>query len=385
MNGCNNAYPRALQSFNDGNIEDAIQLLNPCLTDVRKGEGLTGNLRIEGLRLLTICHLYVQNDAEATQRMKMLLKVAPSYEIRSTDPIEFRYLYYTFRTDPFLFINAKLNANLTFPIVTNSYTIDHNRAGDRQDAYRERVDGGVLLGIDVPLNRQVMPAFGQRLKHRDTVGIGFFSLQLELAYQRHSYLYEHEMHTDPSLNLNYTTVLFRESQQWLEVPIALKYTPPSKRSIRPGYREVEGFWLFNRVVPYVFVGGAAHVLLQSKFSSLNRIADNRQLNNPPVVELTVIDRNDQEQTTTRLPRKRYNFSVMGGVGAKWWAGRDYITAELRFNQKLVNFIDVQNRYQNQTLSHLFGYVDSDALLQHFSFWLGYQHPIFRPRQKKEKK
>ena len=383
-NDCSGNLAKAQTSYNKGNIEQAISLLKPCLLPKREsknisnGEGLSNNERLNGLRLLTICHLFLQNDSAAIVNMARLLRHDPEYQLKGDDPLEFRYLYETFRTTPNGYINAKLGANLTLPRVIKSFTIDHNRIGEVQDAYSSRLDGGIVGGYDLPLNFFSKPAKQQKKRKSDIKG--FFVLQLELGFQRHTYYYEHKMQTDPSLGLDYTTVLFRERQNWIDLPFALKYTFPSKQTDLPGYKTAKGFWKFKRIVPFLYVGGQAHWLVQGRFSSLNRIADNRQLSNPPVIELTVIDKDDKQATTTSLPRKRYNVSFMGGIGGKWWAGRDYITVELRYSQKLINFIQPRHRYQNQTLSHLFGYVDSDALLQHFTLLVGYQHPVFAPKQ-----
>jgi len=81
-NDLRQVYTQAENAYTIGRLEEAVDLLQKSIKD------FDGNLKQNALRLLSICHLALDNQHESEQYAKMLLNINPYYT-SVQDPIRF--------------------------------------------------------------------------------------------------------------------------------------------------------------------------------------------------------------------------------------------------------------------------------------------------------
>ena len=81
-NDLRQVYTQAENAYTIGRLEEAVDLLQKSIND------FDGNLKQNALRLLSICHLALDNQHESEQYAKMLLNINPYYT-SVKDPIRF--------------------------------------------------------------------------------------------------------------------------------------------------------------------------------------------------------------------------------------------------------------------------------------------------------
>ncbi|MGD1843756.1 MAG: hypothetical protein ACFB0B_23115, partial [Thermonemataceae bacterium] len=165
QNLCVTKLKEAQTSYDQGRINEVPELLRGCLED-----GFEKNDRIAAYKLLTLTHLYLNENDKAKETMRRFLQLNPEYEINTAiDPPEFINLYNSFRTKPIFLFGVKAGINRVAINETAYYTVDNINTNERN--YSPAVGFQAGISFDIPLR-------------------GNFLLNPELYYRSKQYTYQ---------------------------------------------------------------------------------------------------------------------------------------------------------------------------------------------------
>lgn len=343
QNICSEFLSEAQDSFEDGRFYGIPSLLKPCLDN-----GFTKEQKIQAYWILTQTYLLIDDPIGAEDSYLKLLHEDPEYKVDPvSDPIDVLYLSEKFITTPIFSFGVKAGLNFSDVSVINNYGV-----GNTEE-----------IGLD-----KYTPKVGFQLG-----GVGKFnfnpnfSLGLEVIYSFKSFLYESVLFDDPNVRFDEDLLESVETQNWIDVPIYLKYSLVKKR------------WQ-----PNVYAGVALNFLFdaEAKITLLNRQVDDE--NN--VSELPVsgpnIGFNEQ--------RNFVNASLVLGGGVNYKINLNYIFFDVRYMAGINNLLNIENQYRQVGEDYSFetyaryGYVDDDFRLNNVAFSIGFIKPIYKPRKVKPK-
>src|SRR3972149_11036799 len=89
---CSAKIQEAKKFYEMGMIEEIHQMLSPCIE-----YGFTRTQKIEAYKLIILSYLFDDDQFEAERSMLEFLKKFPEYEIIPNDPVEFVYLFDSYR------------------------------------------------------------------------------------------------------------------------------------------------------------------------------------------------------------------------------------------------------------------------------------------------
>ena len=115
---CGSKMQEAQKLYDLGIIEELPQMLAPCME-----EGFTRNQKIFSLQMIILAYLFHDNQFEAEKTMVEFLKKYPEYEIMPNDPIEFVYLFESYRTTSVFSFGINAGFNLTDPRIMEPFTV----------------------------------------------------------------------------------------------------------------------------------------------------------------------------------------------------------------------------------------------------------------------
>lgn len=116
---CSEQLRQAERRFDEGLLDDIPQMISSCLES-----GFTKEERVNAHKLLIQTYLFTDQFEKADNEMFKFLKSFPEYRILQTDPKEFVTLHSTYRTEPFLKIEASLGTSYTLPFVKEFYGVE---------------------------------------------------------------------------------------------------------------------------------------------------------------------------------------------------------------------------------------------------------------------
>lgn len=322
QNACSQTLIQAQIAYYEGRANDVPTILNACIKS-----GFTRDEKVQAYRLLILTYLYLNEFRDAENTMLYFLRLNPDYQINeAADPAEFINLYNQFRTWPVYLFGAKAGGNVSFARPEKPFfsTDNPQRA---QVTYESAVSYQAGLAFEIPLNTHFM-----------------FSPEINIASRKYRY---------QSQLFGYESLVFREEQNRIELPLLVSYQIGQKRfsSFVKAGLSVEG--LFRTV------------------ANVRRVDNNftdgvqREVTGPNV--------------DLRGQRKKLNSSAVIGIGIKFKKERSILMAEVRYQAGLFNPVKAKERYSNAELLYRYGYVDSNYRLNSLSFVIGYIIPVYRPK------
>jgi hypothetical protein len=183
---CVQKLESAEELYEIGQINKVPPLLKECLDN-----GFTRSEKVRAYRLLTLCHLYYNENEKAAKAMGNLLKVKPEYVITESDPTEFSTLHETFRTTPFFILGAKAGIGGTDIYEITNFN-DLNSL-ESEGVYTPGLSYSIGLSGETPI-------------------LNAISLGYEVYYHQFGYKYE-------DLILNYAAIEFEEQLTSIEIPL----------------------------------------------------------------------------------------------------------------------------------------------------------------------
>ncbi|MFL5728867.1 MAG: porin family protein [Cytophagaceae bacterium] len=321
QNLCSQTLKKAQKEYDEGRLTEVPGVLESCL----KG-GFTRDQQLQAYRLLILTYLFTDEPELAEQNLLNLLKEDPEYKINpGVDPAEFVTLYNTYNTSAVISIGLTGGANQTRPHLMRTFSTDnsHNKA-----TYTPHVGFQGGLSADILIKKAFQVTTGFQIAQKN-------------------YEYSNSM-------FNYTNLNLKESQLWMEMPLALKYNF--------GYKK--------KLVPYIY-GGAVGGLFLSSSGKLTRISNTGDNNaSGPNVSLTSL-------------RNKINYSALAGAGLKYKLGYGYISLDIKYTVGLKDIANANKRYSNDDLVYFYGYIDSDFKLNNFYVSVGYFKSFYHPKKLKK--
>lgn len=325
---CEQSLIQATSEFEAGHFYAIAGILKPCLD-----RGFSKEQRVRAYLLLTQAYLVLDDPISADDSYLKLLKADPEYIANPTrDPIDVYYLSKKFTTTPIFTPHFYAGGNISFPRTIHS--VSTNPAPDN-------IDKTLRIGY------QFGAALDWNVDSRWSLCIGAnYSLK--------------NFKTNFS-NINGTdTRTFTAKQDWIDVPVYLKY------SIDTG-----------RIRPFAYAGFSANVLLGSKLSLVSV-----NVNGTSQVPSTGPDE------TATFKMNSFNQSVLIGGGVTLKQGINFFYVDVRYMAGLTNVVNPKLNYYDQNgnfdpnLSK-YGYVSDLFRLDNLSISVGFVKPIYNPRKKQK--
>ena len=347
---CTIILNRAEDDYEAGRLLGIPERIQGCLTN----EGFSKEEEIRALKLLTLVYIFTDNDARADEHLVLLLKADPEHKLDpEVDPAELYYLYNQFRVKPIFRVAFKASINMSTPKIVQSFSTSNPNThpkfinGKTADGNKEfRVDEQGFIpfsGIGLGTNLELM------IERHLTKGIEIAAgPQLRIS----------QFNVDQFINAQSVYTSATDRQVYLRLPVLARYNL---------WYDTE-----RNFIPYAYAGGSFDYLLSSTLIDASRTGG---------TSFTLVDNNDfkaNEQVYNT------NFSVFGGLGAKFKIATHFLTLEVRYDQSFGFYNNPENRWNNnQNTAADLGYVQDDTMLNFFSFSVGYTQSIYNPKKLSE--
>ncbi|HVD98778.1 MAG TPA: porin family protein [Cytophagaceae bacterium] len=319
---CTQKLNKAQKAYDAGQLSEVEGFLSKCIDD-----GFSKEEKMQALRLLILASLFQDEHGKAETNLLRLLKEDPEYVLNpAIDPAEFYELYNSYRTLPI--INVGIMGGITTTNVFEKQTYSVGSEANNKPTYKSRFgyQGGIVT--DILLYRKFQLHVG-----------GLFSIK--------NFTY-----TNTFLYNNATKLTSKESQMWLDAPVAIKY------NIGNGKLKV-----------YALAGGSFGFLINANSKLSRENSDNS---------------NAAKEGTEKFKKIRspYNVAALVGLGIRYKIGYGYVFIDGRYSMGLKNIANVKNRYFTDDGSNLFyyGYVSSDFNINNLMISVGYMKSIYKPKK-----
>jgi hypothetical protein len=319
---CATKIQEAQRYYDQGIIEEIPSMLAPCME-----EGFTRTQKIEAYKLIIMSYLFNENQFEAEKTMLEFLKKYPEYEIMPNDPVEFVYLFDSYRTASVFSFGVIGGINLTDPRIIEPFT-----ALDKTEAVLEnRMRPGFQIGLGV-----------ERYLSRK------FLINLEAYFALNKYEFSDKVTTRTSLSY----VTFTESLYKIEVPLTFSYE---------------------------FTIEKTHLIVRAGFSAAKITGVSGQPERKFAEDAQALTSGDIDISSHR---QDFLYSGIVGAGVRYKVPRGIVSLDLRATVGINNIVNKASRYSNETLINRYYYVDDDFSLNTISLSIGYYFSFYSPRKQR---
>ncbi|HEY4785884.1 MAG TPA: hypothetical protein VIH57_07535 [Bacteroidales bacterium] len=319
---CSSKLDKARELFSSGQIEEIPSLLESCLES-----GLTKEEKIQATILLIQVYLFDSDREKAEQYMVFFLQNFPEYEVKPSDPAEFKELYKSFELKPVWGIGVIAGSNLPIVSVTQHYSTENlNKLNSKYSPNGIGFDAGLYI------NKYILPNLWISLNMRYSM----------INFKRKDMMADQE-------ELNYS-----EKSGWISAPFSINFSLGT-----------------SRLSPYLFAGADFGYLISDKSYILKRNLVDKTI--PNVV---------QKSTDIRRNREALGISALGGLGLQYKAMGGYFNISLGFSYYLTPYVKSGTRYSDTNRLYYYQYIDDDFKVHRLSFALGYTKIFYRFMKKK---
>lgn len=324
---CSTKIQEAQKYYEQGMIEEIPQMLAPCMA-----EGFTRVQKIEAYKLIILSYLFDDDQFEAERTMLEFLKKYPEYEIMPNDPVEFVFLFESFRTTSVFSFGLSAGLNLTDPRIIEPYTTFDLNNADLKNTMRPGFQVGVGVGRYV----------GQKML-----------VNIEFYFASNQYKFTDEIKIDVTGGDNIlNSVTYMERLYKLEIPVTLLYE-------------------FNIKKIHYFIRGG---LSAAKITGVTGHPTRKYAE-----DMQPIPGENQDITSYR---KNMLYSGIIGAGIRYKVPRGVVTMDLKANLGFNNIVRSDRRFDNQELSTRYYYLDDDFSLNTFSLSAGYYFSFYKPKKQR---
>ncbi len=347
---CTIILNRAEDDYDAGRLLGIPDRITPCLD----GESFSKEEEIRALKLMTLVYIFTDNDSKADEYLVRLLRADPEHDLDpEVDPAELYYLYNQFRVKPIFRLAFRAGLNISTPQIIQPFSTSNTNTWPKFTNGRTP-DGAIQY--DAP--------DGQAVAAINGIGLGTF---MELMIERHL-LNGIEIAGGPQLRItSYNVDIYhnnpsifasiKDQQTYLRLPIMGRYNLWYEEEPR------------KSILPYVYAGGSFDYLINSIVSEGARTGG---------TSFSLVENNDYKANDMVYST---NFSVFGGLGAKFRIATHFLTVEARYDRSFGLYNNPDNRWNNnQNSTFDLGYVQDDIKLNLFSFSVGYTHSIYSPKK-----
>ena len=323
-NACEEQLNAATTEFDAGRFYGIPAMLKPCID-----KGFTREQRQRAFLLLTQAYLLLDDPIGADNSYLEVLRANPEFLADTArDHIDVVYLSKRFTAAPIFSLFGRAGGN--FAPVRVISTINPTGERDVQNDYKVRIGWQAGGGVEWHFLKNL-------------------ALTAELNYTFTSYKRE-------QLKFNNDLEQFTDKQNWVSVPLGLKYTFLTREQIRP----------------YILGGYAFNILFSDR------------------AQIQISKRDEGEgsldESSPELSfgpyRNKMNTSLFFGGGVNYKFGIDFLFAELRYNIGLTNVVKPTTTYATSGPAVEYGHVDDYFRIDTFSISIGYVKPLYKPRKVK---
>ena len=323
---CLKQLEKAEKLYEQGEIDEIPKILSPCMEN-----GFTRNQRIAAYKLIILTYLFDDDQYEAEKTMLDFLRKYPEYETMPSDPVEFVYLFQSFRTTSIFTLNFHFGPNFANPRIIEPYT-----SGDLSNTTSYNKTGtGFQYGFGI--SKHIA-------KH--------LVLNTDFVFTTNNYSFIDNVNyyfNDEKIQL--AKISFKETQKRMDVPITLAYELPQPK-----------------LDYYAKAGICISKLNSSKGTPERQISEENVITGPDITVTTY--------------RKPVDYFAVISIGTKAKVPRGNLFLEFTTYLGLNNMVNKENRYSNTELISKYFYVDDDFALNSFSLTAGYQFSFFKPKKLK---
>ncbi len=328
QNDCSTKIQDAQKLYEQGMIEEIPQMLAPCMQD-----GFTRTQVIEAYKLIILSYLFDDNQFEAEKTMVEFLKKFPEYEIMPNDPVEFVYLFESYRTTSIFSFGFTAGFNMTDPRIIESYSV----YDQRNVSLKNTMKPGFQFGIGV----------GRYISRKMFVN-------LELKFSENRYGFKDEVITPlPGLN-GISSVTYSEKLYKLMMPLS---------------------------VSYEFSGKKLHYFLRGGFSVASITGVTGTASRQFTEEIAPVP---GETNDIARYRKNIMYAGIAGAGVRYKVPHGVLTAELRASIGLNNIVRPERRFENMQQIMKSYYEDDNFSINTFSFSAGYYFSFYKPKKQADR-
>jgi hypothetical protein len=315
---CEAKIQEAQRYYDQGMIDEIPNMLSSCMA-----EGFNRTQKIEAYKLIIMSYLFDENQFEAEKTMLEFLKKYPEYEIMPNDPVEFVYLFESYRTASVFSFGIIGGVNLTDPRIIEPYTTSDFREATLKNTAKPGFQVGV--GVEKYMSRKLL-----------------LNLEMYLTLNHYEFSDENEN--------NYVT--FTEKLLSVEIPVTLSYE---------------------------FTLQKTHFIARLGFSAA-------KITNASGQPVRKFFEDSQELTGSDLDitgyRKQMLFNGIAGLGVRYKVPRGILAIDLRAKMGINNIVIPEKRRDNDLMLNRYNYEDDDFSLNSLSLSLGYYFSFYSPRKQR---
>jgi hypothetical protein len=323
---CEQILNQATAEFDAGRFYSLPSILKPCLDN-----GFSKEQKVRAYLLLTQSYLILNDPIAAENSYLQLLKADPEYVANPVrDPVDVYYLSKKFTTTPVFTPSFFVGPNVTFPrLIFETNT----SATPTQSDIKYKI--GYQLGgtVDWNLNEKWSVCIGAR--------------------------YSRKLFTTEYYNANSSDgKTFTEKQDWLDVPVYIKYSKDT-----------------GNIRPFGYVGVAANLLLNDNLTveavDKASFSGGQQFSQGPDAPIS-------------NKRFFFNKSVVLGGGVKYKVGKNFLFVDARYMFGLNNIarnIYTDSNGQLDKLTINYQYASNFFRIDNLSLSIGFIKPLYDPRKK----
>jgi hypothetical protein len=328
QNDCSSKIKEAKKYYDQGMIDEIPQMLAPCMAD-----GFTRTQKTEAYKLIILSYLFNDDQFEAERTMLEFLKKYPEYEIMPNDPIEFVYLFESYRTTSVFSFGLAAGFNFTDPRIIEPFTtFDLNEA-----TLKNTMKPGFQLGVGV----------GRYISRNMLLNLEFYFASNQYKFSDEINIPHEGEDLEPAV-INSTVYI--ENLYKAEFPITLAYEFDIKK---------------------------VNYFLRAGFS----VAKITGITGKPTYS-TEGSADNGENEDISYYRKNILYSGIAGAGIRYKVPRGVITLDLRANLGINKIVRSDRRWDNQELIDRFHYLDDDFSLNTFSLSAGYYFSFYKPKKQR---
>lgn len=318
---CADTLRKAQQLYNQGIIEEIPPLIMPCLK-----EGFNRSDKMKAYKLLIMSYIFDDNQTSAEQTMLSFLKDFPEYETKPDDPVEFVYLFNSYKIIPVWSIGISGGPGISMVNVMESYgTQNLNSPSTNYPLTRPGFNGGIDLHI--------------YLKE---------SVELNTGIRFANYFFTKDDHSYDFLERHY-----EENQFYLQIPVTISYE----------------FEKNNKLNPYLEAGILTGLLIRDIARFSNHYTDNSHL------EVTGPD------LSIKKLRKSVSPEVIAGGGLRYNLPSGYLIVGIYYQLGLQNQVVESSRISpdSETLFKYY-HIDDNFSINNLKMQFGYVLPFYKAKK-----
>ena len=308
--------------YQQGLIEEIPELIGNCLES-----GFNKEDKLQAYKLLILTYLFEDEVQSAENAMFEFIKKYPEYEIVPTDPVDFVYLYESYKAVPIVSFGATLGGSYSIATVKEPWGT--NNLNGALGSYNH---SGMGLQFGLKFNVFI----------HDKI-----EFNSEILYTQNKF----EFYDENFLGIY--TQSFDEMQIRLDIPLTFTYD----------------FDLHKKIKTFVRGGLCMGILMDDYVLASNTYNDNS------LEPLTGVDFKVNDQ------RKTLNYWAVTGTGIKYKIARGYLIYDIQYHLGLSNQVIPENRFSNADELFYYKYVSNDFWVSNFVMRVGYVYSLYKPTKK----